>query len=230
MFLILRKRRVIGGLLVLVLLIGMAVGVHLVAQEGFHPQQEEPLTIIIDPGHGGFDAGATGYDGIVEKEINLSISLKLRDLLVANGFSVHMTRETDDATAGKKKEDMYVRLQSMTDYPNSLYISVHQNQFPQSQYHGAQIFYSQNLPESKELAQTIQDAFVQMLQPDNTREIKPAQKNLFLLYKATVPAVIVECGFLSNPTEAQQLASDAYQSKVAFTIFSGIVQYLGKES
>ena len=230
MFLIIKRKTLV------VLLCGMmftaicCVGIHLVAKNGIFFDQDEPLTIIIDPGHGGFDAGATGYEGMIEKDINLSISLKLRDLLQANGFTVHMTRETDEATAGKKKEDMYARLETMSDYPHSLYISVHQNQYPQSQYHGAQIFYSKNLPESKELAQNLQQAFVQLLQPENTREIKPGEKNLFLLYKATVPAVIVECGFLSNPTEAQQLASSEYQDKVAFTIFTGILQYIGKES
>lgn len=192
--------------------------------------------IVIDPGHGGMDGGAVGVDGIVEKDINLNISLKLRDILTANGFEVVMTRDKDESIEDKevedvisvKKADMRNRLKIMEKNPDSITISVHQNLFEESKYSGAQVFYGPNNPESEVLAGFIQQAFVEHLQKDNTRQIKKAQKDLFLLYYSTTPTVLVECGFLSNPEEARKLTEDEYQSKVAFTIFSGLIQYLSQ--
>lgn len=212
--------------------------IHRVASVSTAPQK--PVReIVIDPGHGGMDGGATGVGGIIEKDINLSISLKLRDILTANGFHVVMTRDKDESIHDKKvdeqdvlsqkKADMRNRLKIIQKNPDSLTVSIHQNQFGQSQYSGAQMFYGPNNPQSEILAKSLQQAFVTNLQKDNTREIKKAQKDLFLLYYANTPAVLVECGFLSNPTEAANLADEEYQSKVAFTIFCGISKYLAQD-
>ncbi len=196
-------------------------------------QQTERPTIIIDPGHGGMDGGATA-NGLIEKDINLAISLNLKDLLSIQGFRVIMTREDDRSLhddgltqiARQKRSDMYHRLDVMKQNPKAIFISIHQNKFEQSSSRGAQIFYSQNLPDSQKLADSIQASFQTLLQPDNKREIKAAQNNLFLLYEAQIPAVMVECGFISNPEEAANLSSQEYQKQVAFAVSQGLTQFL----
>lgn len=170
----------------------------------------------------------------MEKNINLEIALKLQEILKANGYEVIMTRDSDKSihSSGKtiaqqKKSDMHNRLKLINSTPNSITVSIHQNYFEQSQYSGAQMFYGRKEESSKLLAEAIQKRFVENLQKDNTREIKEAGKNLYLMYEAKNPIVLVECGFLSNPVESALLSDDTYQNKVAFTIFSGIADYLG---
>lgn len=195
--------------------------------------------VILDPGHGGFDGGAV-CNQVVEKNINLGISLKLRDLLRVCGYHVALTRETDISTAdsstegkstrSRKVSDMHNRLKLMQSHANAVFISIHQNKFQQSKYYGAQVFYSPNHPGSQKLAQEIQDSFKEYLQPENQREIKKAGSELFLLYNAKQPAVLVECGFLSNPQECQKLTQEEYQRQVALTILSAVSGYLLPES
>lgn len=218
------------------LVIGMAVkGIHRVelVELVSATQPELRPVVIIDPGHGGMDGGAQS-NGIVEKGINLAIAQNLRDLLSVQGFHVIMTREDDRSIhdegitqiARQKRSDLHNRLAIMEDHPEAIFISIHQNQFPQPSCQGAQIFYSQNRLESQKLAQAIQESFQRNLQPENSRQIKPAQNNLFLLYEAKIPAVMAECGFLSNPQESQKLAETEYQEQVAFTIFDGLMDFL----
>ena len=190
-------------------------------------------TVVIDAGHGGIDGGATGIGGVVEKSINLQIALKLKNVLQANGYRVVMIREADTSihSSGKsiaqqKNSDMNNRLKIINETPNSLTVSIHQNHFEQQQYSGAQMFYGKVNTDSKILADCIQKRFVGNLQSDNKREIKQAGKDLYLMYYAKTPIVLVECGFLSNPIESALLSDDTYQNKVAFTIFSGIMDYL----
>lgn len=191
---------------------------------------------MFEPAHGGIDGGATGIGGVVEKDVNLQISLKLREILKANGYEVVMTRDTDKSihssgktVAQQKKSDMNNRLKLINSTPNSITVSIHQNHFEQSQYSGAQMFYGRKNESSKLLAEAIQKRFVENLQKDNKREIKEAGKNLYLMYQAQNPIVLVECGFLSNPVESALLSDDTYQNKVAFTIFSGIADYIGAQ-
>lgn len=194
-------------------------------------------SVIIDPGHGGPDGGAVGVDGAVEKNINLAISLKLAGFFRASGFQVIMTRSTDrsihdsgcDTIREMKSSDLHNRLKIGNEHPQSLFISIHQNNFGQSQYSGTQVFYSQKNPDSRTLAQTLQTNVHNLLQPGNDREIKPAEKNLFILYYAKSPTVMVECGFLSNPTECRMLENNEYQDKMAFAIFSGTLQFYSAE-
>lgn len=189
--------------------------------------------IMIDPGHGGVDGGAVGYDGVVEKTINLSISQKLKDLFEFCGFHVIMTREDDRSIhdAGsksireKKISDIHNRSHLLAEHPEALFISIHQNKFEQEKYSGTQVFFSKNNEKSKLLAQFIQTNVKDLLQPDNTRGIKPAGKNLYILYHATAPSVMVECGFISNKNEAALLQNDQYQGKMAFAIFCGAMDY-----
>ncbi len=187
--------------------------------------------LLIDPGHGGQDGGALTADGALEDDINLSISLTLRDMLVFYGYPVKMTRTEDtsiqhaDDAANRswKVNDMYNRLEMYN--AAFLTVSIHQNHFSQTQYHGAQIFYSANRAESRDIAACIRQQVVSLLQPENKRELKAAGENIFLLHRTENPAVIVECGFLSNLEEAALLQDTAYQQQMAFTICCGILQY-----
>lgn len=195
----------------------------------FHVNQ-----IVIDCGHGGIDGGAVGVHGEMEKEINLEIGLVLRDLLQMNGFDVVMTREEDlslhdpqyTKIAQQKTSDIKNRLSVIDKNPNSITVSIHQNKFSEGKYSGAQMFYGIRNPQSAVLAQSIQDAIVANLQPENQRQIKQGTKSVYLLMHAENPIVLVECGFLSNEKEAALLSTEEYQHKMAFAIYCGIVEYL----
>ena len=205
--------------------------------EAFSSQWQAPV-IIIDPGHGGADGGAVGCGGVVEKDINLAVSLRLANLLRLAGCSVVLTR-TDDRSIhdegvtglkNQKTSDLHNRLAIMERYPDGVVLSIHQNQFSQSKYSGAQVFYgSQKADASQKLAQIMQNSLKTMLQPKNNRQIKPAYDRLYLMNHAPSAAVLVECGFLSNPDEAQQLTQPDYQRKLAFTICAATLQFLQEE-
>lgn len=193
--------------------------------------------IIIDAGHGGEDGGATGSDGTVEKDINLSISMKVNEILSAYGYKTHMIRTTDtsihdsnaDTTRERKISDIHNRALTMDKYENCIYVSIHQNKFEDSSVWGAQSFYSPNDEASKLLADFIQKSIKTNVQPTNDRVIKKSGTNIYVLYNATKPAVMVECGFLSNPKELALLKSDDYQNKIAYSISFGIINYLISE-
>lgn len=191
-------------------------------------------TIIIDAGHGGFDGGTSTDDGVSEKGINLDISIFLKEYLNFFGFNVVMTRETDTSTESeglstirsKKSSDLHNRMALMEETDNSIFISIHQNHFSSSKYSGAQVFYSPNFSEqSSVLAENIQESIVYNLQNDNTRQIKPCGTSVYLIYNAVEPAVLVECGFLSNYEEAKALQDEDYQRKMALSIALGILNY-----
>lgn len=189
--------------------------------------------IVLDAGHGGMDGGATGAHGELEKDINLNIVLQLKSLLELQGFEVITTREEDvsihdkkfQKVAEQKVSDIKNRLKIIEENKDGITVSIHQNKFTQEKYSGAQIFYGNQNPLSKQLAQVVQDSFVKRLQPDNTREIKEGTGSVYLLKQASVPIVMAECGFLSNEAEAVLLASEEYQRKVAFTVFAAIVEF-----
>ncbi len=199
--------------------------------------ENETPVIVIDAGHGGIDGGCTSAEGVPEKGINLDILLKLRDMLEVNGFEVKVTRDTDrsihdeavQGIAAQKSSDMDNRLAIFNERDNAVCISIHQNQFTDPKYSGAQMFYSGSNSTSEALARAIQGKFREFLQPDNEREIKLCGKELFLCYYSNNPTVMAECGFLSNPDEAALLNTDEYRSKVAFTLFSGINDYLNSK-
>ena len=203
-----------------------------IAQQTSESVAEYKPTVIIDAGHGGEDGGAVVGD-TVEKDLNLSIALKLSDILKLNGFNVKNIRETDvsiytdnaQSLSQKKKSDLNERLKTFNNDDNNIVISIHQNKFEQSKYFGTQIFYSKNNKNSAALAESIRKSVVMLLQPDNTRECKQARKNIFLLYNATVPAVIVECGFMSNENELNKLKDENYQNQMAFAIYLGFLEY-----
>ena len=186
--------------------------------------------LLIDPGHGGEDGGARAADGTLEKNINLAIGLDLRDMLQICGIPVAMTREEDvsigdpgDTTRSRKSSDMHRRLELYQTA--STVLSIHQNHFSAARYHGAQMFYSGNHPDSRRLAEEIRRSVVTCLQPENTRELKLATDGIFLMYHAQCPAVLVEGGFLSNDAERERLKETEYQQKIAWCILAGYLRY-----
>ena len=198
-------------------------------------------TVILDAGHGGEDGGTIGVvDGkeIYEKDLNLSITLMVRDLLEAEGFDVVLTRETDtllydrntEYKGRKKALDLAARLAMGQNTPNAIFVSIHMNAFPQKQYRGLQVYYSPNHPLSETLARTIQSTTAQTLQPDNTRQIKRADSNIYLLHHMNCPAVLVECGFLSNEEECRDLCRKEYQKELAHLLFTCIRQVLTEQT
>lgn len=193
--------------------------------------------VVIDAGHGGFDGGAQG-NGINEKVINLIISKKLQYVSSLFGYDCVMTRSADISIEDeqmrtvreRKRSDIKNRLKTMTKDPKSITISIHLNKYPSESVHGAQVFYAPFSQNSDILAQTIQTNIRNLLQTENKRQIKRADKNLFILYNnTTTPAVIVECGFLSNPNEAEKLKNENYQSKLALAIFKSMIEFQNGE-
>lgn len=205
-------------------------GVKVSAAANYSPQ------IILDAGHGGFDGGAVASDGTVEKNINLNIALHLADMLKFGGYDVIMTRLTDTGTEDdlskpigvRKVSDLQNRLKLINTHPDAVFVSIHLNKFTASAANGAQVFYSKNHIGSSVLGQSIQDSFKTLLQKDNERVIKQGTKSTYLLYNAKIPAVIVECGFLSNKKELELLKSEEYQKKLAFIVFCGINDYFNE--
>ncbi len=190
-------------------------------------------TVIIDAGHGGFDGGASAHDGTVEKDINLQISQKVCALLKFNGYDVIMTRDSDTGTeddeseviAKRKKSDLSNRLQIMKENEDAIYVSVHLNKFTTSAANGAQVFYTKNYSEAYNLANCVQSSIKSLIQPQNSRVVKQGTDSTFLLKNAAVPAIIVECGFLSNKQELEKLKNEDYQSQMAFAIVCGIMDF-----
>lgn len=201
---------------------------------GFNDQYmlKDKKTILIDPGHGGIDGGAESKSGTIEKDINLKISLNLKKVLEQNKFNVIMTREvdkglyTENGSIRKKKiEDLNNRCKMKEESGCDLFISIHQNLFPESRYYGAQVWYSKN-EESKKLAHIIQESFIMDFKDNNKRQEKPALDSYKILRSGKdVPSVIIECGFLSNPVEEQKLKNEEYQKKLAETIGKAILKF-----
>lgn len=195
---------------------------------------EKKGTIVIDAGHGGEDGGAVGVNGLVEKDINLAIALALAEDLKANNFDVILVRDGDysvgdqslSTVAERKRSDTKRRVSLVEETGDCLLVSIHQNQFSQSQYSGAQMFYSPNNEESAQLAECIRESVVSSLQPENSRQNKEAGEEIYLLTHCQVPAVLVECGFLSNPQEADLLGQESYQNDIAAAIYNGIIDFL----
>lgn len=196
-------------------------------------------TIIIDAGHGGIDSGTSGADGTQEKDINLSIANHINKILITRGFTTIMLRTTDDLLGGgeeeisihnRKVKDIRHRLSVIENYDNCIVISVHQNYFRQEQYRGFQVFYNTKNPQNEILAQQLQVSVTMQLQPENNRTIKTIGKEIYLLQHCTKTAVMVECGFMSNPQELLLLKNHQYQCKLAFLLANGIIDYVRGET
>ena len=198
------------------------------------PSSPTPMrTEVIDPGHGGEDGGASSASGLVEKDINLAVALILRDYLTAAGIPTVLTRDEDtllydkaaDHEGRKKMLDLSSRLCTANDTENAIFVSIHMNSFAQPQYKGLQVWYSKNDPLSADIAKRIQDTAAKFF-PENSRKIKAAGDNIYLLHRLDCPAVLVEGGFLSNPEEAALLGTPEHQKTLAYVIFSSIMEYI----
>ncbi len=195
------------------------------------------ITVVLDAGHGGEDGGCEG-NGLVEKDLNLDITLRVALLLREQGVNVVLTRDTDillydinsDYEGKKKYQDVRRRLEIAQSQENPLLISIHMNSFSQSKYSGLQVWYSKNDARSKILANLIQSGAKNELQPNNKRIIKEATSSIFLLYNATFPAVLIECGFLSNSDEARALGDAEYRQQLANVIFKSIMTYISQNN
>lgn len=190
--------------------------------------------ILLDPGHGGPDGGA-GTEKTLEKDIALDISLKVRDYLQEQGALVLMTRETDKDLADpdtrgysrRKVEDLKKRLKMINDTDNDLFVSIHLNAIPSSRWSGAQTFYAPHYKENAKAAKFIQDELRDNL-GNTTRKAKPINQ-VYILKNAKKPGVLVEVGFLSNPTERELLKKESYQEKVAASVYQGVLRYFTNE-
>ncbi len=188
--------------------------------------------IVVDPGHGGIDAGASD-NGAVEKELNLQIANILKDYIETNGGVCYMTRTEDTNTAdpnrgkgvSQKMSDLKMRKKSIEDKTADIFVSIHMNKFSQSQYKGLQVFYDGNTEGSKLLGEAIQTSVKTVLKDGNTRQAKATGDKIYILKGNKIPSVLVECGFLSNTEEANNLKNPDYQKKIAWGIFRGIIAY-----
>ncbi len=217
---------VLSGVL-LVAIIGSQSVTVAIENLGFQPQK----TIVIDAGHGGIDGGATSCTGVLERDINLDISLKLNDLLHLLGYRTVMTRSTQESIAtegntiaAQKVSDMKNRLNLVNKINDPIFISIHQNYFENGKYRGAQVFYGAS-QDGKNLASGIQTAFVNALNPGSQRQIKKGD-GIYLLEKLSCPAVLIECGFLSNVEEEALLQEKEYQNKICAVIASALDAYI----
>jgi N-acetylmuramoyl-L-alanine amidase len=191
------------------------------------------IKILIDPGHGGVDQGASGDMKVAEAPINLAISKKLMSFLEGTGFEVEMTRYDDEGLytnlsgtiRDKKNEDLKNRVELINQSGADLVISVHLNSFPQKQYYGAHVFYQKNNePITKPAAETIQESMKNILDKSNSR-VPQVKKGIKIMDDTKVPVILIECGFLSNNDEERKLISADYQEKTAWAIFTGLLMY-----
>ncbi len=223
--------------------LGMAVfllaGIFFLGKQGAISESEvaavtaevnkSPL-VVIDAGHGGEDPGKVGVNEVLEKDINLLIARKLGEYLESQGIQVELLREEDaglnDADASNKRvQDLQRRCRRIHELEPVCTVSIHQNSYPESSVKGAQVFYYTHSEEGKILAQYIQTELVRQLDPGNHRQAK-GNTTYYLLKKTDVPLAIVECGFLSNPQEAELLTQGDYQTQVAKAVGDGILEYL----
>ncbi|MBE6811968.1 MAG: hypothetical protein E7523_03700 [Ruminococcaceae bacterium] len=194
-------------------------------------------TVIIDAGHGGEDGGAIAIDGTYEKEINLQIALQLQSFCSLFGTDSIMIRTTDTDLADhslptirkRKISDINARMEILNNNPQAVYVGIHQNQYKDASINGLQVFYSQGTDISRQIALSVQEYTASTLQPYNTRNVKAAGENIYLLHHAKLPAVMVECGFISNDEECQLLKEPAYGTKISLCIAGGLIRYYTTE-
>ena len=237
-FKVIHMKQVIATLVVALLVLG-ATGVKIYFRD-YNTQTVsganlQGKVIVIDPGHGGFDSGASA-NGAVEKDINLEVAKFLKEYVEAGGGTAYLTRETDTDTADpnraknvtQKKSDLQMRKTAIEKHEADLFVSIHMNKFEQSQYRGAQVFYDDDSEENKLLAEAVQQAIKDTLKDNNNRAAKNTGDSIFVIKNNPIPSVLIECGFLSNSEEAKQLLMPDYQKKLAEGIYVGILKYMNK--
>lgn len=187
--------------------------------------EKEEVLLVIDPGHGGEDPGKVGVNNALEKDINLQIAQKLKDLLEEKGIQIVMTRE-DDFVPESKNEDLQKRVELINELSPDIVLCVHQNSFTDQTVAGPQVFYHGDSEISKKIAQTLQEE-LWLVDEEHQRQIK-GNENYYMLSQTQVPTIIVECGFLSNEEDAKKLTTEEYQEQIAQAICTGITKWLDK--
>lgn len=200
------------------------------ALSGLIPVEREH-TIIIDAGHGGVDGGATSCTGVLESKINLDIALRLNDLCNLLGYKTRMIRTSDvsihtagETIAAKKVSDLKERVRIVNETENGILVSIHQNTFSDSRYSGAQVFYA-SAGESRELAEAMQRALIQKVNPGSSRMCKKSD-GVYLMDQIVQTGILVECGFLSNPSEEAKLRSADYQKQLCCVMVATMANFL----
>ena len=190
--------------------------------------------VVVDAGHGDMDGGAVGVSGALEKDINLAVAQKTELILTLLGVRTAMTRPGDadiapegdyDSIRARKTADMHARRALVDSFPHALLLSIHMNRYSQSRYSGAQVFYAAT-EGSQELAELLQANLVACVDPANTRAAAAVDPALYLYRSVSCPAVLVECGFLSNPREEALLRTEEYQRKLALTLAASAARFL----
>ena len=206
-------------------------GSHLIMVMAQSQPLEREHILIIDAGHGGEDGGATSCTGLLESTINLEIALRLDEMFRLLGWKTVMTRREDisiytkgETLAQKKVSDLKERVRIVNETEDGFLISIHQNQFQESRYHGAQVFYNRN-DNAQELAKQLQSELIRSVNVGSNRQAKQAS-GIFLMEHIERPGILIECGFLSNPTEEARLRSPNYQKHLCCVIATAVTKYL----
>lgn len=229
-----KKRVILAAVLVLAIAsVLMPYGKSLPLYGVFAPHNYQH-TLVLDAGHGGIDGGAVAEDGTAEQDINLAIVKKCQAFAGFFGIRTVLTRTDqqslhyDPASTVRQNKvaDIHAREEITNRAENPIFVSVHLNKFSDSQYTGAQVFWSKNNPEGQLLAESVQDQLTLGLHPIRQRTAKQAPDSVYLMKHLTCPAIIVECGFLSNQQETEQLKQDDYQKKLSICMIQGYLNYL----
>ncbi len=229
------------GILLTVCILSLAAMFSNLFGKGLHNESktvssdEIPLpTVILDAGHGGLDSGAVSILGDEEKNLNLSVTKKLGAFLESAGIRVIYTRtedvmlESSHNSGSRKTQDLLGRVELARKEEDALFVSIHMNTLPVEKYKGLQVFYTDRNDANRALAQVIQNTVCSVLQPDNNRKAKDAQGKIFILDRLEEPAVLIECGFLTNREEAALLKDEAYQTKLAYVLSRPILDFVAE--
>lgn len=230
-----RKKQYITAAAIVIVLCGLFIILHDggAVQTMLQTDNSAIHTLVIDAGHGGFDGGAVGASGTSEQDINLAIARRVQALAGFFGVRTVMTRPDNNALVydpsrpirENKAADIKERVTRTLAVENPVFMSIHLNKFSDPQYHGAQVFYSPNHAGSCTLAESLQDCLIRGCDPSNHRQAKQAERTIYLMKQLKCPAVIIECGFLSNPDEEKLLQQETYQKQLALCIICGYLSY-----
>ena len=196
--------------------------------DAFETAVSSARKIVIDPGHGGKDGGAVSLTGTHEKHLNLCVAFDMTELLHALGYEVILTRDSDIELTHpdggtRKMQDLKGRLEIAQSNPGAFFVSIHMNKFAEEKYSGLQVYYSPNDNKSRILADSVQETVRHRLQKDNDRAVKKATSDIFLLDKISSPAILIECGFISNQSESKLLDTPEYRRKLSYTIVTAVI-------
>ncbi len=221
----------IYGIVIFTLLICVKMGSNAVTTMSEIKTIERQHCVVIDPGHGGEDGGAVSRSGILESKFNLEIAQRLNDLMNLLGYDTKMTRTADisiytkgETLSQKKISDLKERVKLISETDNAVLLSIHQNFYPDDRYSGAQTFFAKS-KESEQLAKQLQVAFISFLNFNSNRQAKKSS-GIYLMEHVQCPAVLIECGFLSNASDEAKLKDPEYQKKLCAVIAATTGQYL----